>query len=49
MSEKYKFLAQSEIYFTTTTVVDWVDVFTRPEYSLIVVKSLQYCIAEKGL
>lgn len=35
--------------FVTTTVVDWVDVFTRKEYKDIVVDSLSYCQREKGL
>ena len=37
------------LYFVTTTVVDWVDVFTRPAYSHIVVDSLQYCQEKKHL
>ena len=38
-----------ELYFTTSTVVDWVDVFTRPRYKQIVVDSLEYCRQHKGL
>ena len=38
-----------EIYFVTTTVVDWVDIFTRPKYKHIIVDSLVYCLREKGL
>lgn len=49
MSESYKFHTPEEIYFTTSTVVDWIDAFTRPEYSLIIVDSLRYCIGNKGL
>ncbi|MBP3712165.1 MAG: transposase [Bacteroidaceae bacterium] len=37
------------IYFTTSTVVDWMDVFTRPLYKHIMVDSLKYCQANKGL
>lgn len=36
-------------YFLTLTVVDWVDVFTRPEYRHIITDSLAYCQREKGL
>jgi putative transposase len=36
-------------YFLTMTVVDWVDVFTRPVYRNIIVDSLNYCIREKNL
>ena len=36
-------------YFLTMTVVDWVDVFTRPVYRQIMVNSLRHCITNKGL
>lgn len=38
-----------ELYFVTSTVVDWVDIFTRPKYKHIVVDSLAYCQEHKGL
>lgn len=38
-----------ELYFTTTTVVDWMDVFTRPVYKRIIIDSLRYCQKHKGL
>ena len=38
-----------ELYFTTTTVIDWVDIFTRPIYKHIVIESLAYCQEQKGL
>ena len=37
----------SELYFVTTTVVDWVDIFTRPRYKHIVIDSLTYCQRER--
>ena len=36
-------------YFLTLTVVDWVDVFTRPCYKDLMVESIQYCQQHKGL
>ncbi len=36
-------------YFLTLTVVDWVDIFTRPIYKLVIVEALKYCQKEKGL
>ncbi|WP_425392406.1 REP-associated tyrosine transposase [Ekhidna sp.] len=36
-------------YFLTLTVVDWVDIFTRPVYKNIIVDSLKYCQKNKGL
>ncbi|MDP4240962.1 MAG: transposase [Bacteroidota bacterium] len=40
---------EGEVYFVTDTVVDWVDIFTRPVYRHIIIDSLQYCQKEKGL
>lgn len=37
------------LYFITMTVVDWVDVFTRPSYKHEIVNSLKYCQQHKGL
>ena len=45
-SEKYKFGDPEGMYFVTSTVVGWVDVFTRPELKHIVIDSLRYC--QKG-
>ncbi len=36
-------------YFMTSTVVGWIDVFTRKEYRDILIKSLEYCKRKKGL
>ncbi|MGQ1891051.1 REP-associated tyrosine transposase [Thermophagus sp. OGC60D27] len=38
-----------EIYFSTMTVVNWVDVFTRPCHKHIIVDALKYCQENKGL
>lgn len=38
-----------EVYFLTDTVVDWVDIFTRPVYKHIIINSLKYCQQNKGL
>jgi REP element-mobilizing transposase RayT len=37
------------LYYLTLTVVDWVDVFTRPAYRHIIVDALKYCQQHKGL
>lgn len=49
MSSKYKFNNPDGVYFTTVTVVEWIDVFTRPVYKEIIVDSLKYIQKEKGL
>lgn len=37
------------IYFLTLTVVDWVDIFTRPVYKQILIESIKHCQKTKGL
>src|SRR5687767_2191039 len=49
MSRKYKIRNQEGIYFVTFTVIDWIDVFIRDEYRIIVIDSIKYCQREKGL
>jgi len=40
---------QNAVYFFTFTVEDWIDVFTRKEYKMVVADSLNYCLENKGL
>jgi REP element-mobilizing transposase RayT len=47
--DRYIIANQEQTYFLTLTVVDWVDVFTRKDYKIIIVDSLNFCIAIKGL
>ena len=49
MSRKYKFYNPQGVYFVSFATVNWIDVFTRPQYKNTVVDSLNYCIEEKGL
>lgn len=49
MSEKYKFHDPDALYFITTTVTNWIDVFTKSEYCEIVLDSFRYCRSKKGL
>jgi REP element-mobilizing transposase RayT len=49
MADAYRIKDQYTAYFITITVIDWVDVFTRKDYRDIIVDSLNYCIASKGL
>jgi putative transposase len=46
---RYKIVGQDRLHFVTLTVVDWVDVFIRKRYKDIIIESLQYCQANKGL
>lgn len=45
----YPIRDQQALYFLTFTVVEWLDVFTRPLYKDIVIDSLRYCQQHKGL
>ena len=45
----YKIRDQYAVHFITFAVVEWVDVFTRKTYVDILLESLRYCIANKGL
>ncbi|MEL6560971.1 MAG: transposase [Bacteroidota bacterium] len=49
MSEKYKFNDPQGIYFITSTIVEWIDLFTRKELRHIILDSLKYCQQKKGL
>jgi len=47
--DRYKIKDQQACYFITMTVVYWMDIFSRKEYRDIIVNSLNYCVAYKGL
>lgn len=49
MSRNYKFHNHEGIYFVSTSVIDWLDVFTRIEYKEIIIESLKYCQSQKGM
>ena len=49
MSEKYKIHNPEGMYFLTMTIVHWIDLFTRPELSDVLVESIKHCQKEKGL
>ena len=49
MSTKYKFMDNQGIYFTTSTVVGWTDIFTRDIYRTILSDSIRHCQENPGL
>jgi len=49
MSNAYRITDQSEVYFVTFTVVDWIDVFIKKKYFEIITDSLIFCRKNKGL
>jgi len=49
VSRKYKIGDQRKPHFVTSTVIDWIDVFIRPEYRNVFLESVRYCQKNKGL
>jgi len=49
MSTKYKFIENASVYFTTSTVAGWADVFTRAIYKTILLDSIRHCQQSQGL
>jgi putative transposase len=49
MGFTYKITDQQALHFVTATVVQWVDVFTRKDYTEILLDSLRHCQKNKGL
>ena len=49
MKEGYVIRDQKLPHFITSTVVDWIDIFTRQTYRDIVIECLDYCIKNKGM
>ena len=39
MSTRYKFVDNSAVYFTTSTIAGWAEVFTREMYKTILLES----------
>lgn len=37
------------LYFVTTTVVNWVDIFSRPKYKHIIIESLAFLSEDQGI
>lgn len=49
MSDGYQIKNQEAAHFLTVQIVGWADVFSRKIYRDIVIESLAYCRAHKGL
>jgi len=45
----YTIQDQYRLHYLTLTIVGWVDIFTRPVYRDIIIKSLDFCQKNKGL
>lgn len=49
MSSRYKVYDDQLPHFVTTTVVGWIDTFSREIYKEIIIGSISFCQKEKGL
>jgi hypothetical protein len=46
---KYKFHNKGGLCFVSSATVYWIDVFTRQDYFNVLLESVNYCRAEKGM
>jgi len=49
MRSRYKITAEDGVYFVTSTIVEWLPVFTSKSYFDIIIQSLSFCKTYKGL
>ena len=40
---------ENQTHFLTITIIEWIDIFAKPEYFQIIIDSLKYCQKNKGL
>jgi putative transposase len=49
MRSRYRINDAGQIYFITSTIVEWIPLFTRKAYIDILINSLNFCRVNKGL
>ncbi len=49
MRSSYKVVEENGIYFVSSTIVEWIPIFTHEKYFKIIIDSLNYCKSEKKL
>jgi REP element-mobilizing transposase RayT len=49
MRSRYRIIDPDGIYFITSTIVEWIPVFTKREYFEIIIDSLKFAQKKKGL
>ena len=49
MRSRYKVAEQDGLYFITSTIVEWIPVFTNKPYFDLMIQSLGFCRQHKGL
>ena len=48
MRTRYKITQEDGIYFVTSTIIEWIPVFTSKVYFDIVIESVKFCRTNKG-
>ena len=49
MRSRYKILEDSQIYFVTSTIVEWLPVFTSEKYFNLLIEPITFCQKNKNL
>ena len=49
MKDSYVIRDQGKPHFVTSTIVDWIDIFTRKNYRDIIIDCFDFCIKNKGM
>jgi REP element-mobilizing transposase RayT len=49
MRSAYKIIDKDGIYFLTSTIIEWIPVFTYKDFFEILIQSFKYCMKDKGL
>lgn len=49
MRSRYKVIEEKCIYFITSTIAEWIPVFTSEPYFKIIIESLRFCQKNKAL
>ncbi|MCD4818961.1 MAG: transposase [Candidatus Cloacimonetes bacterium] len=49
MRSSYKVIEKDGFYFVSSTIVEWIPIFTHHKYFKIIIDSLNFCRLEKGL
>ena len=49
MRSRYKFSIEKGLYFVTSTIVEFIPVFTSEKYFQIIINSFEYCRTNKGI
>ena len=49
MRSRYKIINEGQLYFITSTIIQWIPVFNNEKYFDLIIDSLNFCRKEKGL